>query len=1685
MRKLYSTLLLLMAAILAMPSARASATVVSLPWTPQLGMLGAGAQIDFQNYYNLWRPNTNSQAWNWYSSNLRLTRPSNNSRTNDAMLFLPPMILEEGVLYHITFSAYHDYNDSGANGKLTLYCSDLGADWEQKAATSTANNYDFGKDPEIKTLVQAGLKIAEIDPTLCKNMVEYTPGQYEYYFKAPKSGMQRIVFHGEGNRAYGAIYLYRPNDFLSVSQSHETLPAAPTDLTATPDPSGKKEVTVSFKAPSKTVLGEDITEMTFINVMVNGALNQRIDNPVPGQEYTLTLKSAQAVPAEITVVGGNTHGTGIAASISTTIGTAPKAPTYRPDHRFVEHGCDWPHMDREVWHHHNDAQAIYADGKITITWTDFYAAAEGETTYTVKRLSDGKVIAENTTALSCVDEDVNPTDAANYQYNILVNGEQYIENVYHPEGIYSNVVGMKNTVPYSLTFMNQESANEVYLKDYDNQPLIYDKNYNALVTGWSDAVGDEAWFNALELEAGKFYKVTAKTGIGNYDGPENFEFSLGRSNTAESCNLLILPQYVEKHDLNSGGAEHTGFFSVPENGQYFPYMHVWSDKGGEVEASYLYSLRIEEVDAMLPNAVENLTVTFDPQQPTKAKLLFNAPTKGVGGADLTEITNIIVLKDDVEIGRLENPTPGAAQEFDIEARIGEQIVYKVYSTLNGIEGVATELPVQVLVAPYSNNFKNNLNIVGWTIEDLGKDGFTWNTRNGFLRCYATNGNDDWIITPPVSLKGGYFYKISYSVGLESALSYDNTESSLGMFMGREATVEAMTQQVVETYFPQGSAYGGAALLKDYLYIPEDGIYYFGWHAVGPETIGFMDLEISDVIECGVPDLAPELTITPDKMGAMKGEISFMTPGKTLKGDPLYGNIDYVVYRDGVAVYTTTSTPNKRVTFTDTGMTEGVHLYSVIPANSYGTGREKEDVAYFGVNRPYVPENFSVRETDTYGTVLLTWDAPSRDYDGFPINPDLITYEIFQYVMPVYADENPYEVQIATGIRDLNYTHVAKSPTANQEFLRYGIRAYTTKGGSPGLLGTYINVGSPYEMPVKESFENMHPTMAMMQSASGMAAWGYNSVIGGVKAVDGDNGMAIMEAAFVDGSSRLFTGKIHVSGETPYLSLYLYNHVSAGEDINEFTVEVGSPAGWTPIATNTVNGWCSGNQGWQKVRIDLSEYKDQTLQFSFNAQCKRYTYTLMDAVVFGTEGTDDLSIVGADLPARVNPGQDFTVKANVRNSGLRDADVYTVRLFRGSELLESQNGVALQPGETHTFTFAQNLVWDEANPEAAYTLDVRYAPDADNSDNRLEGLKVSVRAADFMPTVENLQATKENVNEVTLNWEAPVLQTEPVEITDDFESYESWTGVTGFIGDYTNLDEDKIGVTSLQPLDGMPCGYGTEQGWIIMDMNNSLIQALNDTGYNYLDAHSGSKAIVAAGLYDRSENVYANDWLISPELTGEAQTVSFWTRSCHPQYPDRFVFLTSSTDAKVGSFTEIEADNSTVSPVPTEWTQYTYELPAGTKYFAIQHQITGGLYQIVDDLTFTPAGAERLEINGYRIYKEGQFVQDMAKNATSYKETALADGTHKWGVSVKYNLGESQMEETSVAVSGVTDVYNDGPQAQGQKGGILVAGAEGMTVSVWDTAGVNLYITEGNGLIPMAPGVYVVKIGTADFKVYVK
>lgn len=1553
-------------------------------------------------------------------------QPRNSTTYQNAYLWLPAIKLEKEGTYRFAVDV-KTLRDTP--GRFELLISDQ--------PSSTSGNISVIRPSEI-----------------CYKVV--TP--FDCYYRATADQEVYLGIHVTSPPEADNFYV----DNILVEEVSGRVPKAVTDIKATPGASGKKNVEISFKTPTQRVSGAALRNgLTKIDVFCDHNLVHTIEAPKANTDYSFTHTPSLAGTHLYVVRPASEEGYGGTAYVLPTLGAVDDVPTTLTDRKGYRYAVP----------------AVYNDttGKVTLTWEP--RKGNEKARYDVYRMPENVKVATALSDTTFAENAIAGTDPIAYYYKVNAVYNDSTATV----GI-SSVISLHSQVPFVSPFTSQQAFNEYTLADPRAEGGWWSYSSGLSAAAANDG-GDWLITPGIRLEAGKRYRVQVEAKC-NWR-PVYYSMSLGRTNDYRGLGTEILPNDV----VTSRTSEmRETYISVDASGEYFFGICAFNPNDPEIYSTiHIRNIRIEEVAGGVPHAVENLRPVYDPSDVRKAKIAMTAPSKSVDENTLTSLSKIELLKDGVVVATLNNPAPASEVSFDIDVVPEELVTYAIVPYTEAGQGVLAQTDVMLIDPAYRNEFPDASSLNGYTLIDVEKDGFGWEWFNNQARAYphsVAGPTVDWMMTPAVHLEKGKYYVANFVVTREKN---EYSPSNVSLSIGKEPKIESMTSKVIDDYQPWGVGYDERVLVKNYFTVDETGAYYLGFcHSVADGRNGSAILidnfTISDKIAGEVPDTVTSYIISPNMDGELRGEIKFNAPTKALNGTALAQGkamqIDVLI--DGNNVGTQQATPGQSLTVPVSVAETGVHLISVIPSNEHGRGREAEDVAFFGINRPGYPlEVKVVEDPENYGTVTISWIPDPLDYDGFPMNQKHVTYEIIDL-----TGEN--ENIIARNLTDTVCTLQVREPNQPQSFMRFAVRARTSFGGSPGVYAPYVAVGKPYSLPLKESFANYSPKMTMVQQSiddtSGLCMWGFNSGDPfGNGCYDGDSGMALMEAIFAGVHKRLVTGKIDLrTAKNPKLEMRVLRYPNRQRPTtNIIGIEVGTTtAEWDSVAYRTIEEWAEGEEGWQRMEVDLSKYVGKIIYVGIVGHSESHTFTCFDAFEVAEAKQKNLGYVAFQVPEVANIGETVDMICRVKNHGHSDAQDYTVNLYRNDEKVLSLPGKLLRPGEKAEFVLKERIDIDGKESNKYYVI-IDNPGDEDSYDNRTKNVMVELASTDF-PKPVGLTGEQTDGGSVTLNWSAPALPDKPQSFTDDFESYPSWSTQHTGMGKYKFLDNDDLGIAGIQgvELPGIP--IMSKQSWFLFDRTLSPFDTLT-----IANTHSGNKMMACMTLY---EQYYADDWLILPELSGQKQTISFWARSYVSRRPEVFCVHWSTTGTDFTDFAQQETSTPLIGPVSDQWTKYEFEVPEGTRFFAIRRYCGPGFMLFVDDLTYIPAGHERLKIQGYNVYCNGKRVNDEVVTATSYSHKPGTDGIHTYSVATQYNLGQSPLADVNIDFVGLNSIDYTLLEVKGMNGYISIAGAEGLGVEVYAADGLAIYrsTADSDMLRISAPaGVYAVRIGTRTFKVIVR
>lgn len=999
-----------------------------------------------------------------------------------------------------------------------------------------------------------------------------------------------------------------------------------------------------------------------------------------------------------------------------------------------------------------------------------------------------------------------------------------------------------------------------------------------------------------------------------------------------------------------------------------------------------------------PAAVTDLAANFAAGS-TTGEISFKAPTKTYGGSTLSGTLNYSIKCDDNEVAK-GTTSAGSTVKANVTLPQGKHTIKVIVSNSAGDSPSAKlDILVGAYEIPYSADFTNQNEFNLYTVLDANGDGSTFSFSSGVgarYRYNSKNVGDDWLFSPPIHMKAGK----TYSVIVTAYAGMEKYPERFEVKVGKTASADAMTITAIQ---PTDVTVADVTDYDGTLKVNEEGNYIVGIHAISDADMYYLNVR-SISIEAGpdenAPDAVTNLTVTPDPEGYTAATISFVAPTKNIGGQNLSGKITADIYRDNTLIKSLTNvTPGAKQTYDDTAddLTIGTHSYYVICSNGSGAGLKSEVVsAYIGYDIPAEIEEVTVR--DNIGTLTFKWDKVTTGANGGVVNPDNIKYIIWSLEYDgtyLYLDEKLDSVQGATSA-----TVTFDANVGDQEFGYFAVQPKNDAGEANGTVAALI-VGKPFELPLEEHFANGKLEIPGWFSETDGSGNISMSLVG-TESSDGDGYSIVVTSKAGDSEGSLTPGKLKLNGATNPTLLFDVKSTSTN---NQLFVIVEKIDGTEEVVKN---GFVPTSD-FQTISVDLKKYANEPYVFvKFNTTFDEAGSYYIDNIYYLDKYEYNLTATSLSAPKSIKTGESAPVKFTVKNYGDKEAKNYKVKItVDGETILEETVNEALAHFATKDFeaTYVTTL-FTEAG-EKAVKVEITYANDLKKADNTIQADLIVI--APSSSGVENLTA-EELASGYHVTWDAPT--TISVEVTEDFEDTNifppfSLGGITatehnGSFGDWKLYDG--TGGAAVWGFQNAEFENMSEpHAWQVLDPSQAGL------GPNY-NAPSGNQYLMSV-CPTTSTRKSADHWLISPELTGEAQTIKFTARTITDAYGDEtFEVLASTTDTKPESFTKVKDITTKV----VEWTEFTADLPAGSKYFAIRHTSNDIFGIMIDDIVYTSSS---VTIEGYNVYVDEEFYSDVTD--TSIDLTDVPHGNHKISVTVVYENG---VESAPVSVTTGSNDY---------------------------------------------------------------
>ena len=949
---------------------------------------------------------------------------------------------------------------------------------------------------------------------------------------------------------------------------------------------------------------------------------------------------------------------------------------------------------------------------------------------------------------------------------------------------------------------------------------------------------------------------------------------------------------------------------------------------------------------------------------------------------------------------------------------------------------------------------------------------TWTNNGSKTFLYASaNAADDWFIAPAFNLKGGRSYKVAITTNCFTATH------KLEIKWGNAATVDGMTETALEaTAVPKGDAIIDATITPT-----ADGVYYIGLHGLSAAysfNLYIKKFEVTAIASATVPSEVTNITITPDSNAELKASITFTPPTTKADGTPLDNLEGVKVLRNGTQIADLTDVKaGKPYTYEDKTVEKAaMQTYSFVAYNSDGDSEAATAERWVGLDVPGVTSRPWLSATDD-DKIKVSWEPFGAANNGV-IFPADITYNIYDIVEEggtAYRGDKDGSVK-----GDTEFVTATPTETGEQRYAYKALQGENASGASKYIMTSPILVGKPYSLPIREDFENgtLQHFWASEQTGNGEYLEPSAGIFsnGGTDA-DG-NGVFITMRTMMNDIVTLCSGKINLAGmENPTLAFKFKSETNAGK----FKPFVQTKDGLRIFLEET--DLATATSQWTLKKYSLNDYtNDKWIQVGFtmsdpDGASQQEVY--IDDINIDDLKPVDLAITLDNIPESIEKGKTVYTKIKIRNYGSTSVKAYDIRITANGKVINEQTvRRKLDAFGHHEYDIPYSPAITELADKAEIKAEVKHADDA-VADNNTATATFALTVPDLEPATA--LAVTETAASHNLAWTAP-----PATLikTEGFETATAWA--TDNIGKWTMIDGDRGDCYGL--LDDLYLYYDSEGGPFAFTVFNSYNYGgydLNKAIPSFNVAPKNGKQTLAAFYSTRLDTetyiadvIDADNWLISPELTGKAQEISFWANNFNDtgtnsddepysyDYPETFEVLYSTNGTNILNFTKI---GDTYNKEGGKWQEYKVQLPEGAKYFAIHHNskkrlddedyiMSPWLFQL-DDITYATTN---LKVLSYNVYRDGELIGNTS--STTYVDNSATTGNHVYQVTTVYEGNLESAPVTHGAPTGIDTL----PTAENAANAV-----------------VGIYTIDGKKVQTLAKGINIVKMKNGSARKIVK
>lgn len=273
--------------------------------------------------------------------------------------------------------------------------------------------------------------------------------------------------------------------------------------------------------------------------------------------------------------------------------------------------------------------------------------------------------------------------------------------------------------------------------------------------------------------------------------------------------------------------------------------------------------------------------------------------------------------------------------------------------------------------------------------------------------------------------------------------------------------------------------------------------------------------------------------------------------------------------------------------------KGKQDWYLIATNTLGDSEKTEFSIFIGMDTPGAVEALKAIEQPD-GSVLVTWDAPTKGANNGMFSAEGLTYDIYLRTPGSWGDES---LLLASNQTETSYIYAPGEQTEITE-VAFGVTPSNAQGTGKLAVTPKMFLGPAYSLPFTETFDaegssgyGVQPDYRWASSTtieeSYPPTWRYSNYVyvGNTQVVpeSGNGGLAYLSTydTTAAGDFSLTSAKIALAG-APAVSLSFYTYQGGAPAGTSVSAEVSFDMGETFVPAADIKFDASGTTGWTKV-----------------------------------------------------------------------------------------------------------------------------------------------------------------------------------------------------------------------------------------------------------------------------------------------------------------------------------------------------------------------------------------------------------------------------------------------------------------------------------------------------------------------